>query len=74
MGDAPGDQFVGPSPQVGTLGGERGPQLRGGRSLEDHGPCLFVDAHEEAGGGKDFGLVTRTFQSNTTQQWIIKRL
>lgn len=30
----------------------------------------FVDAYEDA--GKDYGLVTRPWQANDTQRWVIR--
>jgi len=43
---------------------------RGIYTIQQKSNNRFVDAHEYS--GKDFGLVTRPAQNNSTQRWIIK--
>ena len=49
----------------------RDSQLRGLYTIQQKSTRRYMDAHEE---GRDYSVVTRDRQKNTTQQWIIKPL
>ena len=47
------------------------PGLVGVYSIQQQSTQRYLDAHDTA--DRDFAVVTRTHQANTTQRWIIKR-